>query len=254
MSKLAEAYTPGHTANAVDFMSRRRAGTHAAFMTALLRPGMSLIDCGCGPGTITLDLARLVAPGRVVGIDAEGGQFAEAAARSAQEGLDVQFATGSICRLDFPDAAFDAAFSHALFEHLRDPLAAARELGRVVRPGGFVALRSPDWGGFLLYPHPPEVAEAIALYRRLQTENGGDVEAGRKLPALMRAAGLAPVRPSATYEIYDDPRRIAFYLAERLDRVESADAARGADALRQWSEHPDALFAQAWVEAVGWKM
>ena len=244
----AGAYTPGHTANAVTFMAQRRAATHAAFFLPQLKAGMRLLDCGCGPGTITLDLARRVAPATVIGMDRSDVQFASARATAAREGLAVTFETGDIERLPFPDASFDAAFAHALFEHISDPARAAAEIRRVLKPGGCLGLRSPDWGGFLLYPFPPEVERAIAAYRALMTDNKGDVLAGRKLPSFLRRAGFARVVPSASYEIYRDPARIAEYLAVQLDNRDAAAAA----SLRAWHRDAEAFFAQAWVEAIGW--
>ncbi len=249
----ASAYTPGHTGNAVSFMRHRRAATHARFALDLFKPDMSVLDCGCGPGSITLDIARHVKPGAVVGIDAQGEQFADTRAVAAIETLDLHLEAGNVTALQFADASFDAAFSHALFEHLPDPSAAAREILRVLKPGGFVALRSPDWGGFLLYPYPPEVKAAITLYESIQRGNGGDTHAGRKLPAILRAAGFARIVPTASYEVYDDPKRIAEYLALQLDRVGRDDTTKAAATLRAWCIHPDAYFAQAWGEAVGWK-
>ena len=244
------AYTPGHGDNAVTFMSRRRAATHAAFARDLFKPGQAILDCGCGPGTITLDIARLVAPGPVTGIDLSDSQCAGAREVAAREKLSVRFQAAQVTALPLGDASVDGVFSHALFEHLPDPRAALAEIGRVLKPGGFVALRSPDWGGFLLHPNTPAVASAITTYRALQTKNGGDTEAGRKLAAHLRAAGFARIRPSASYEIYDDPARIAEYLALQLDKSGAAPAAK---MLREWGRNPDALFAQAWGEAVGWK-
>jgi SAM-dependent methyltransferase len=244
-----ETYTPGHTQSAVSFMARRSAATHAAFFTPLLRPGMRILDCGCGPGAITLDLARLVKPGAVTGIDRSDEQFANARAAAAEEQLAVEFRAANIYSLDFAGESFDAVFAHALFEHLQEPEKAAAEIWRVLKPGGFVGLRSPDWGGFLLQPYPAAVAEAIASYRELMVKNGGDPYAGRKLPGLLRGAGFGRVRPSASYEIYEDSAVIAGYLAAQLAVPDSV----GADELRAWGQDTEAMFAQAWVEAVGWK-
>jgi SAM-dependent methyltransferase len=254
----AESYTPGYTDDVIRFMARRRAATHAAFIVPLLAPGMRLLDCGCGPGAITLGLARALRPGEVVGIDREGDQLAAARAEAAREGLAARFVAGSTYALPFADASFAAAFAHALFEHLADPGGAVRELGRVVRPGGFLGVRSPDWGGFLLHPRPPEVERALTAYQDLQRRNGGDVHVGRKLPSLLRAAGFLRVRASASYEVYEDPSLVAELLARRLGRVDDPAlprdaAAQAAGALRAWGQDPDALFAAAWVEAVGWK-
>jgi SAM-dependent methyltransferase len=248
-TSTVETYTPGHTRDAVSFMARRSAATHAAFFTPLLQPWMRILDCGCGPGAITLDLARLVKPGAVSGIDRSDEQFTAARKTAAEEELAVDFSAANIYALDFPDDMFDGVLAHALFEHLREPERAAEEIRRVLKPGGFVGLRSPDWGGFLLQPYPEGVAAAIGRYRDMMMENGGDPVAGRKLPGVLRAAGFSRVRPSASYEIYESSALIAEYLAVQL----AARDAEGASELRSWGRNPEALFAQAWVEAVGWK-
>ena len=114
--------------------------------------------------------------------------------------------------------------------------------------GGKVALRSPDWDGHIVTPETPGLTSAIEAYRVLQEQNGGDVLMGRKLGGLVRVAGFDEITVSATYEVYPSADIIAVYLAERLDA--EPEGASHAQALRSWSEHADALFAQAWVEVV----
>ncbi len=248
MAAMREVYTPGTSESAVSFMARRRAATHAAFFIPYLRAGMRLLDAGCGPGTMTLDLARAVAPATVVGIDQNDSQFAGARASAAVDGLAVRFLAANVARLPTDLGRFDAVFSHALFEHLRDPMEALVGLKAFMNPGAVIGLRSPDWGGFVLHPDDPELRAAITRYEALQTANGGDTRAGRKLAAWLRGAGFTLRARSASYEIYPDARLIADYLARQLDQ---AGATREAATLRGWAEHPDAMFAQAWIEAVG---
>ncbi|MFO0809975.1 MAG: methyltransferase domain-containing protein [Gemmataceae bacterium] len=247
-----ETYTPGHSPNAVQFMARRSATSHAAFLLPHLRPGLRLLDIGPGPGTITLDLAALVAPGPVVGIDRADSQVHQARQAAADRGMvNVEFAVGSVYGLGFADGSFDVVFAHAVFEHLSRPLDALAELRRVVAPGGLVALRSPDWGGFLINPETREVRAAIAAYEGLQTRNGGNPHVGRTLRSLARQAGLTDVRFSASYEIYDgQPAVIAEFLALKLESV--GDTA-SANALRHWAGDPEALFAQSWCEVLAKK-
>src|SRR5690554_5283875 len=105
-------------------MARRRAETHAGGVLPLLRPGVRLLDVGCGPGTITVGLARAVAPGRVVAVDVELGQAELARRRARAEGLrNVEVLVADARRLPVPDGGADVAFSHALLEHLPDPAA-----------------------------------------------------------------------------------------------------------------------------------
>jgi ubiquinone/menaquinone biosynthesis C-methylase UbiE len=242
-----ERYTPGHTPGSVAFMAARSATEHAAFFLPHLRPGMSLLDCGCGPGQITLGLAEAVRPGRVVGVDRSGGQFAPAAAAARARGLHVDFREASVYALPFAERAFDAAFAHALLEHLADPVAALREMARVVRPGAPVAACSPDWGGFVVTPPSPELDAALEAYTGLQRANGGEPLAGRHLAGWMRAAGLTDVEQGARYERYPRADGIADYLATQL---EAAGLAAAAGRWRAWAAAPDAMFAQTWVSAI----
>ena len=195
---------------------------------------------------MTLDLARIVRPGKTVGFDREAAQFAESARAARDECLPLTFEAGDVRALPFADASFDVVFAHALIEHLSDPLQVVREFVRILRPNGILAVRSPDWGGFILNPYPADVQQAIHSYRDIMVTNGGDPVAGRKLAALLRDCGLREVVSSATYEIYEEPRSIAEYLAEQLNRTDPMSA----KALLNWGRDRDALFAQAWIEAL----
>src|ERR1700704_476217 len=81
-----EVYTHGYGGRAQEWMSQRRAAEAADFILPHLRPGMRVLDCGCGPGSITVDLATAVAPGEVIGIDIEQSQLDTARALAAERG------------------------------------------------------------------------------------------------------------------------------------------------------------------------
>ena len=263
MSNSVESYTPGYSEIAVRYMQRRHAARDAAFVLPRLKPGMSLLDCGCGPGSITVGLAEAVAPGSVVGIDVEPTQLAMAE-RAAQDHTlaNVRFQTASVYQLPFPDHSFDAVFSHALFEHLAEPLDALREVRRVLRPGGFAAIVSPDWAGNVMAPPDAEARRAVEVFQSIQRRNGGNPHIGRELGRLAHEAGLIQITMSAVYDCYEDPTLAADLLAEQvevhvgkqivsgpgLDRAEVGGLCR---ALRAWSRQPTVLFAQTFVEVIG---
>jgi SAM-dependent methyltransferase len=243
-----DRYTPGLGNTSVSFMAGRTAQSHAAFVLPYLRPGAALIDVGCGPGTITAGLATAVAPGPVLGIDQGEQQLADARERVERLGLtNARFERGSCYRLGVPDGSVDWVFAHALVEHLSDPVAALEEMRRVLRPGGAVALCSPDWGGFILSPPTAAVDSAVTAYTGLMRDNGGDPLAGRRLAVHLAKAGFTGVRSDARYERYPETRSIAAYLAAQL-----VDAGRVAEAqaLLDWSADPAAMFAQTWVSAI----
>jgi SAM-dependent methyltransferase len=207
---------------------------------------MSLLDCGCGPGVITVGLAKFVSPGEVHGVDLFAGQLADARVLAEREGASVTFHQASAYELPFDDGCFDIVFAHALLEHLADPVAALREMARVLRPSGLVGVCSPDWGGFIVTPPSDELAYALEIYTTLQRGNGGNPLAGRSLGAWALEAGFNEVHADARYERYEDPNRIAQYLALQLAEAHP----RQAKTLRAWAKQPGAMFAQAWISAV----
>lgn len=244
---MTEEYTPGYTQTASNFMAQRSAVSHAKFLLPHLDATSRLLDCGCGPGSITCDFAKIAVSGNVQGIDREQSQTDLARARASEQGLtNVTFSIGSIYDLPFPNSSFNVVFAHAIFEHLASPEKALAEMLRVLEPGGLVAIRSPDWGGFIVGPEIPGLQAAIENYANLQIANGGDTRIGRKLPRLLRTSGCDTVRFSATYDCSQSPSIIADVIALKLG---DADAT----ALRSWSNDPDAFFAQSWCEVLGTK-
>src|SRR5207344_1939871 len=102
--------------------------------------------------TITVDLARLVAPGRVVGIDRSSEVIAQASAHARDQGVTIDVQAGDVYALQFPDASFDVVHAHQLLQHLSDPVRALVEMRRVLRPGGLLAARDSDYACFAWAP------------------------------------------------------------------------------------------------------
>lgn len=247
----AESYTPGHSANATEFMAQRSLDSHGAFFSSYLRSGLRVLDCGCGPGSITHGIAKRIAPGEAVGVDFGESQVARAGADAEKQGLaNVKFVAASCYALPFADGSFDCVFAHALVEHLAEPQKAFAEFHRVLKVGGFIGVCSPDWGGFILAPDSPQITAARNAYTSLQTKNGGDVNAGRKLGGYLQAAGFTPLQMVARYECYPSLKFIGEYLALQLHQ---AGHEAEAQTFRTWSQHDGGLFAQSWVSAVGRK-
>lgn len=254
-------YTHGHHESVLRSHRWRTAANSAAYLIGELRPGMSVLDVGCGPGTITADLARLVAPGgHVTAVDASADVLEQARAYASERGVAgaVEFATADVHALDFPDDTFDVVHAHQVLQHVGDPVRALREMRRVCRPGGIVAARDADYAAMTWYPATPGLAEWLALYRRVARANGGEPDAGRRLRAWAREAGFTEVASSATSWCYAEPEETAWWSALWADRTTAsryaalatggghATAAELADiaaAWRAWGADPDAWFS-----------
>lgn len=144
-----DRYSHGHHESVLRSHQWRTAENSAGFLVPRLSPGQELLDVGCGPGTITVDLAQRVAPGRTFGIDLSPEVIA-AARRIQREGgtAAIVFEEGDVYNLSFGDAIFDVVYAHQVLQHLSDPVAALVEMRRVLKDGGMLAVRESDYGAF----------------------------------------------------------------------------------------------------------
>ncbi|GAA0970414.1 class I SAM-dependent methyltransferase [Actinocorallia libanotica] len=190
-----EKYTHGHHDSVLRSHRWRTVENSAAYLAPHLGPDDVLLDVGCGPGSITVDLASRV--GKVVGVDLAAEVLEEARAKA--EGVaNVSFRAADVYELPFEDGTFDVVHTHQTLQHVADPVRALREMRRVCRPGGIVAARESDYAGKVWYPASPEIEEWLALYDRCARANGGEPNAGRHLLAWAHAAGFTEVTPSAS--------------------------------------------------------
>ena len=195
-----DTYTHGHAEPVLQSHRWRTAENSAAYLLPSLRPGLDLLDVGCGPGTITVDLASRVAPGRVVGLDVAPEPLAEARAAADRAGAEVTFAVGDVYALEASDGSFDVVHAHQVLQHLTDPVAALREMARVCRPGGLIAVRDVDYAATAWFPEDRVLDLWLDLYHRVARRNGAEPDAGRRLLSWASAAGLrSTVATASTY-------------------------------------------------------
>ncbi len=254
MAEPTTRYTHGHSDAVLRVHSWRTVANSAGYLRPHLRPGIDLLDVGCGPGSLTVDLAREIAPGRVVGVDssAEVVQSARAIAEAAS--VDVELRADDVYALDLPDDAFDVVHAHQLLQHLADPVAALREMRRVCRPGGVVATRDVDFG--TAAAHPDVATEWRAVYVPAARALGGEPYAGRHLLAWAREAGLDDVTCTAGAWCFATPDERSWWGNAWAERVETSTYA--VEAVRRGLTTPErnAAIARAWREWVdhptGW--
>jgi ubiquinone/menaquinone biosynthesis C-methylase UbiE len=263
-----EIDTCGYSATTIQMMVGRHAAGNARFFLPYLRADMHVLDCGCGPGSITVDLAEVVASGEVVGVDLAPSHIALARAQAAQRGItNVRFAVGNVLQLPFPDATFDAAFGHTILIQLPNPCSALTEVYRVVKSGGVIGFRESAFDGNLYEPAEGARQQFFTLLIRMFQHTGRDLRVGRRLGGLVGRAGFRRVTMSASYDSvgtaeakqggYErDARRcddvwmeqaiaLGWISRDARDRLSAALRAEGGD--------PAAFSATAFCEVVGWK-
>lgn len=262
--------TVEYSSDALSFFSDRRIETHASFLLPFLEQGLTVLDCGCGPGTMTLDIAELVSPGEVKGIDISTLQIETAKSIQAQRDItNASFELGDVNSLLFSDGSFDLVFAHGVIEYLEDPVHAFKEMSRVLRKDGIIAVRHADWGGYLLAPEDKYVAMFFDLFKKLMVHDGADLFFGRNQISYLRQAGLKILHVSASYDCWtpspEITRQVARYMASHclsdeftkpvleLKLADQATLERISASFLEWGRNPDAFAAEAWSEVVALK-
>lgn len=237
---MAAVYTHGHHESVLRSHRWRTAENSAAYLLPHLPSGATVLDVGCGPGTITADLATRVTPGRVTALEHTAPALDLARVEIARRGLTtVDFAVGDVHALDFPDDSFDVVHAHQVLQHVGDPVQALREMRRVTRPGGIVAVRDSDYAAFTWFPRLPELDEWLALYERVARGNGGEPDAGRRLLSWAHAAGFTDVTATSSTWCFADGEDRAWWGGLWADRILKSDMSR--QALESGAATPDDL-------------
>ena len=206
MPSSSDTYLHGHHDSVLRSHRWRTAENSAGYLLPRLKASARVLDVGCGPGTITADLAARVPDGGVVAIDAAADVLDLARAEAGRRGqANVRFEVGDVYELGFEDASFDVVHAHQVLQHLSDPVAALREMRRVGRPGGLVAARDGDYGGFIWFPEDPELTEWRTLYKAVARALGGEPDGGRHLLSWARQAGFEQIEASASAWCYAGP-------------------------------------------------
>lgn len=261
-----ERYSMGYSDYAREMMIQRTATAQAGFLLPHVRPGMRLLDVGCGPGSITLGLAQVVAPGEVVGVDIEPDQLDHARAQAVDAGVtNVRFEVGDTYTLPFADGSFDAVFASALLQHLAEPLRALREFRRVLRTGGVAGITDPDWTFRVHTPSTPLLEQMVALRVQLYEANGGSPGYARHQRRLLLEAGFGRAESYPFAGGGGTPEWLQRFrwsqgseFASFRDALVNHGLADGAtvDAIvaeiEAWSHRPDAMFTMTSYRGLGW--
>jgi len=261
-----DQYTHGHHESVLRSHRWRTAENSAGFLLPHLFTDAQVLDVGCGPGTISVDLARRVAPGLVRAVDISEEVIEAAASAYESDGpTNVRFSVDDVYDLSFEEQSFDVVYAHQVLQHLSDPVSALREMRRVLRDGGVLGVRDADYGAFVWTPQDPRLDAWMNLYQRVTKENGANANAGRHLASWVRAAGFEDVEVSSSNWTYFTPEERTWWGELWADRVRYSDFANQAvafgfadepvlremaSAFLEWSKRDDGFFIVVNVEVL----
>lgn len=266
-SQSRDTYTHGYK-TAVRNQQRRTAEDQGAFFIQHLRPGMKVLDCGCGPGTITVGLADVVNPGQVVGIDV-GQEVIDLANNLVEGRINLEFQVASVYEIPFPNGHFDEVLVHKVLEHVAEPESVMKEVLRVLKPGGVVGARSTDQGGLYIYPWSDAINDMFENLQDRWQRNGGNPFFGRAQQSTMRKSGFERVETTHRVEFanradwlqdfeniwngdYEEWLGRGFLTEKQVSN--SKDMAKIKSDLKAFSADPDSTFITSLdYETIGWK-
>ncbi|KAF2116885.1 S-adenosyl-L-methionine-dependent methyltransferase [Lophiotrema nucula] len=249
-------YKQGHHRTVTRNHARRTAEVEGAFILPHLKSNFTILDIGCGPGSITTGFAKYVSEGTVTGVDITDEvleQAREYVSSQDPKPQNVTFELGNVLEgLKYGDASFDVVFCNQVLLHIPEPVKALKEMRRVLKPGGFFACRESDMP-FRWYPYPP----GIQL-----SDKGGSM-----MHVFAREAGFEPKKMAkgAGAEVHAGEEEARFFGLHMLGRVEGSTEqykALGATDqeidlmkrdLKAWAEDVDAWFAILQAELICWK-
>ncbi len=259
-----------HGANAAEQERLEQMGTILPGIEFLpeLKPGMRILEVGCGTGSLARQVARKVTPGgTVVGVDRQQAQLHRARQLADGEGVEnLSLHLQEATKLDFPDGQFDGAYCRFVVEHVPDPVVLVQEMMRVVKPGGWVCCFEWENGCSVMYPDCPAVQTVWQAVYDFQLGLGGDPHIARKLYGILNRAGLTDVQASGrAWSITSKDRdKLQVYVGSAREIIRqtcgglpsekqvSQELLQQADAeYEQLLTHPEAFAMEGYVYATG---
>ena len=262
-------YTSGFSEVYVRYQMRHTAESSAAHLLPYVRPGLRVLDFGCGPGSISVGLARAVERGELHGVDMETSQveIARSVAEDAGQ-TNATFHVADVTDLPFEDGFFDIAHCHQVLTHVPDTSAVLAEVKRVLKPGGVLGCREIICESSFIYPNLGDVRQVWQLYEDLLAWDDGHPQMGKEMRGHIQRAGFTGIRLTSSFDMYSAPSEVAFTYEFLRDWVLSPEITKAAIrygvttaeicdrtrfALNNWKEHPEACIAPAFGEVVASK-
>ena len=205
-------YTMGYGDEFIRVLARYAKSKHSKYLIPHLRPGLQVLDVGCGPGFQAMDFAEAIAPGELFGIDIEPSQIEMAQQLAEERGHDnATFAVADVVDLPFEEGFFDVAHCGGVLGFLPDTAAALAEIKRTLRPGGLVVCRDMIVESCFAHPDLGLTFRGWEMLSDLIAADDGHPQMGKDIKEHLANAGFEEIRMSASFNMYDTPEEIELF-------------------------------------------
>ena len=210
-TRQSAEYTMGYSDEFQQLLNRRSVESHAFHLLPHLKPGMRVLDFGCGPGTLSVGLAKAVEPGEMHGIDMEASQI-ELARSAAQAGGhdNATFHVGNALELPFDDDYFDAAHCHTVLMPVPDTQSLLAEVKRVLKPGGIISGRELVGKSCFLEPNREEFEHRVAGVPQPSIGERRTPDMGKELKNAFLEAGFHRHSRDLSFDSFGSAEDVAF--------------------------------------------
>ena len=259
-------YTMGFSEEFMESLRRVTAEKEAAYLLPYLRPGFRLLDIGCGLGTISLGLAKAVAPGEMHGLDMEASQIDMARAGAQAYRVDnAIYHVGDAIDLPFEDCSFDVVSFQNVLMHIPDTRKVFAEAKRVLKSGGIIGCREMIVGSSFTQPDFGVIGKAWEMFEDLLAADDGHPQMGKELKGHLLKAGFTNIQVTLSSNLFSTPADVDFihgfvqgwFLSPEITEAaikygattrELCDAISAA--YDRWRTDPGAVLSVAFGEAV----
>ena len=263
---ITPIYRTGYIEPVANLLRSYTAEANVPLLLPYVRPGLRVLDFGCGLGSISMGLAKAAAPGEMHGVGDNALTIEEAQARARAIGQDnATFHVANLTDLPFEDGFFDVANCHNILMFIPDTRAALAEVMRVLKPGGIIGCREMICDASFIYPSLGVLQTVWEVFSGLVAFDDGHPQMGNSLKTNILDAGFENIRVNAAFDTYSTPKQIdlmhslvtGWFLSPELMEVGAKYGVatpqiweRIRAAADQWKDAPEAIFAFAWGEAV----
>lgn len=224
---MADTYTHGHHEAVLENHRWRTVANSAQFVRSKILESTTILDAGCGPGTISAEISKIASAGSVTAVDFSAGVIDQArAAFPLTNYPNLFFSTGDVYALEFPDNNFDLVYAHQLLQHLTRPVDALTEFLRVLKPGGYVAVRDADYSAFTWSPDFPALDNWRDIYIKVARQNGANPDGGALLSAWVEKAGFVDICATTSSWIFTSDSERKWWGSTWSERVLKSDFAK----------------------------